>query len=99
MKTKQLALAFSLAFLIGNAVYGEQENDPKGPVHTLDTYVVTPHVVKLLNDQKLEPVDFDAIVRSDVEEIVELDRQFQLITMIAYEMEAILDAPLIAAAN
>lgn len=99
MKTKKLALAFSLAFLIGNAVYGEQENDPKGPAHTLNTYVVKPHVVKLLNDQKLEPVDFDAIILSDVEKVVELDRQFQLITMIAYEMEAILDAPLVASAN
>lgn len=99
MKTKQLALAFSLVFLIGNAAYGEQENDLESPIHTLDTYVVTPHVVKLLNDQKLEPVDFAAIVRSDVEEIAEKDRQFQMITMIAYEMKVILDAPLIAAAN
>jgi hypothetical protein len=96
MKTKQLALAFSLAFLIGNAVNGEQENDPQGPIHTLDTYVVSPHVVKLLNDQKLDPVDFDSIILSDIEEITERDRQIQMITMIAYEMEAILDVPLVA---
>ena len=52
-----MALAFSLAFLTGNAVYSEQEKDPKGSIHTLETYKVYPNKVKLLNDQILEPAD------------------------------------------
>ena len=99
MKTKLLALGFSLAFLIGNAVNGEQRADSKGPVYTLEPFVVHPHMVKLLNDQKLDPVDFDAIVHRDVEEIIEENRQIQLITMIAFEMEVIHDVPLVAASK
>ena len=40
MKNKLLALGFSIAFLMGNAVYGELEADPKGPVHQLKPFVV-----------------------------------------------------------
>ena len=99
MKTKLLALGFSMAFLLGNAVYGEQEKDPKGPTHTLEPFVVYPDEVKLLNDQKLVSVNFDKIVRKDVEKIVEKNRRDQLEIMFASYMEAILDVPHVAAAK
>ena len=99
MKTKLLALGFSMAFLMGNAVYGELESDPKGPIHTLEPFVVFPHEVKLLNDQKLASVDFDTIVRKDVEAIVEENRRDQLRTLIASYLEAFLGVPLVAAAQ
>ena len=99
MKTKLLALGFSMAFLFGNAVYGELEEDPKGPIHQLKPFVVFPHEVKLLNDQKLASVDFEEIIREDVAEISEKTRQGHLKTMIASHLEAILDAPILAAAD
>ena len=99
MKRKLLALGFSLAFLMGNAVYGEQGQDPKGPIHTLEPFVVFPYTAKLLNDQKLASVDFDEIIRKDVNEIAEKNRRDQLLIMIAFYMEAFLDVPLVAAAN
>ena len=99
MKNKLLALGFSIAFLMGNAVYGELEADPKGPVHQLKPFVVFPHEVKLLNDQKLASVDFDNIVRKDVEEIVEQNRRDQLRIVIASYLEALLDVPIVAAAK
>lgn len=88
-----------MAFLLGNAVYGELEKDPTGPIHTLEPFVVTPHVVKLLNDQKLDPVNFEEMIRRDVEEISEKVHQNQIATMIASELKAIKDVPLVAAAN
>ncbi len=97
MKTKLLALGFSVAFLMGNAVYGEQEKDPKGPTHRLQPFVVYPDEVKLLNDQKLASVDFDKLVRKDVDKIVEQNRRDQLEIMFASYMEAILDVPQVAA--
>lgn len=99
MKTKLLALGFSLAFLLGNAVNGEQGEDPTGPFHTLKPFVVFPHMVRLLNDQKLEPVDFDEIIRKDVEKIFESNRRRQITTQIAFELEAIFYVPLVAAAK
>lgn len=99
MKTKLLALGFSMAFLMGNAVYGELETDPKGPVYTLEPFVVTPHVVRLLNDQKLDPVNFEEIILRDVEEISEQVYQNQIPTQIASKLKAIKDVPLVAAAD
>ncbi len=99
MKTKLLALGISMAFLIGNAVYGELEKDPTGPTHTLEPFVVFPNEVKLLNDQKLASVNIDDIVRKDVEKIVEQHRRDQLRIMIASYMEALLDVPQVAAAK
>ena len=94
-----MALALSLAFLTGNAVYSEQEKDPKGPIHTLETYNVYPNKVKLLNDQILEPVDFEKIIRNDVAEISEESRQFQTKTIIAFYLKEIADVPLVTAAK
>jgi hypothetical protein len=99
MKTKLLALGFSLAFLTGNAVYGGLGEDPKGPIHTLQPFVVYPHVVKLLNDQKLEPIDYKEIIRIDVENIYEETRRSQIPTMIAFDLKAIYDVKLFAATN
>ena len=99
MKTKLLALGFSMAFLMGNAIYGELEEDPTGPTHTLEPFVVFPNEVKLLNDQKLASVNIDDIVRKDVEKIVEQNRRDQLRIMIASYMEALLDVPHVAAAK
>ncbi|NET40118.1 MAG: hypothetical protein F6K19_50635 [Cyanothece sp. SIO1E1] len=99
MKTKLLALGFSMAFLLGNAVYGELEEDPKGPIHQLQPFVVFPHEVKLLNDQKLASVDYDKIIRKDVERIVETNRREQLRIVIASYLEAFLDVTLVAAAE
>jgi hypothetical protein len=97
MKTKIMALAFSLAFLTGNAVYSEQEKDPIGPIHTLEIYKVYPIQVKLLNDQILEPVDFDEIIRTDVAEITEQSRQFQIKTIIAFYVKEIVDVLIVTA--
>ena len=99
MKTKILALGFSLAFLLGNAVNGEQVEDPQGPTHTLKPFVVFPHTVKLLNDQKMVPIDYEEIVRKDVDKIVEQNRQGQLKTMIVFHLETIMDISIVAAAN
>ena len=99
MKTKLLALGFSLAFLLGNAVYSEPEKDPLGPIHTLEPFVVYPHMVKLLNDQKINPVDFDEIIRSDVEEIIVETRRIQNKIMVTFYLEAIQDVQLVAAAK
>lgn len=99
MKTKLLALGFSMAFLMGNAVYGTLEEDPKGPIHQLKPFVVFPHEVKLLNDQKLASVDFEEIIRQEVAEISEQNRQGQMKMMIASYLEAILDATIVAAAD
>jgi hypothetical protein len=99
MKTKIMALAFSLAFLTGNAVYSEQEKDPKGPIHTLETYKVYPNKVKLLNDQILEPADWEQIIRNDVAEISEKSRQFQTKTIIAFYLREIADVPFVTATN
>jgi len=94
-----MALAFSLAFLTGNAVYSEQEKDSKGPIHTLETYKVYPNTVKLLNDQILEPVDFEEIIRKDVADITEESRQFHIKTIIAFYLKEITDVPLVTAAE
>ena len=99
MKTKILALGFSLAFLIGNAVFGEVEKDPKGPIYTLEPLVVYPHVVKLLNDQKLEQVDFEKIIRCEVEEIAQKTERDQISTMITFALKEIYDIPMVAAAE
>lgn len=99
MKTKLLALGFSLAFLLGNAVYGGQGVESESSILTLEPFVVYPHVGKLLNDQILEPVNFVEIIRSNVEEILEANRQFQIKTVIAYELEVIQDVPLVAASQ
>lgn len=99
MKTKLLALGFSMAFLLGNAVYGELDDDPKGPVHQLQPFVVFPHEVKLLNDQKLASVDYDKIIRKDVDEIAEHNRREQLRIVIASYLEAFLDVAIVAAAD
>lgn len=88
-----------MAFLLGNAVYGELEEDPKGPIHQLQPFVVFPHEVKLLNDQKLASVDYDKIIRKDVESIVEANRREQLRIVIASYLEAFLDVTLVAAAE
>ena len=97
MKTKLLALGFSLALLSGGAAYGKLGEDPKGPIHTLQSFVVVPHVVKLLNDQKLEPIDYNEIIRVDVEEISLKNRRSHISTMIAFELNAIFDVTLLAA--
>ena len=88
-----------MAFLLGNAVYGELEPDPQGPIHQLKPFVVFPHEVKLLNDQKLASVDYDRIIRKDVEAISEQNRREQLRIVIASYLEALLDVPLVAAAE
>ena len=99
MKTKLLALAFSMASLWGNALNGEPGNDPEGPIHTLEPFVVVPHKVKLLNDQTLKPVDFSELIRSDVEKIIEDYRAINTATQIAFQMKVIKDLPLVAAAR
>ena len=88
-----------MAFLFGNAVYGELEKDPKGPIHQLEPFVVFPHEVKLLNDQKLASVDYKEIIRKDVVEISEKNRRDQIQMMIAYYIKAFTDVPLVAAAD
>lgn len=99
MKTKLLALGFSLAFLLGNAVYGEPGSGPQGPIYTLEPYVVYPHMVRLLNDQKLDPVDYGAIIRRDVEEIIAENRRIQITNMITFKLEVVRDVQFVAAAK
>ena len=96
MKIKLLALGFSLASLLGSAAHGVAEKDQLGPILTLELFVVYPHLVKPLNDQKLSPIDFDRIIRSDVEETIEEIRRAQTHNLIAFEKKVIQDVPLVA---
>ena len=99
MKIKLLALGFSLIFLAGNAARGASGEGPKRPIHTLQTFVVLPYKVKLLNDQKLTPIDYQEIIRNDVEEISRKNRQGQISTMIAFDLKTIFDVTEVASAN